>query len=106
MNLRNFVLNSSFLIKLNNSFFLISEPLLLISSFTQLQSWRIKQEKKLRIKLNNRKGLKIMSNNDIINFMQTYQRITEHMFRETPKNSSIIFNLNSKHQIKSIKFKK
>ncbi len=77
-----------------------------VSKFTQLQSWRIKQEKKLRIKLNNRKGLKIMSNNDIINFMQTYQRITEHMFRETPKNSSIIFNLNSKHQIKSIKFKK
>jgi len=47
-----------------------------------------------------------MSNNDIINFMQTYQRITQNMFKESPKNSSIIFNLNSKHQIKSIRFKK
>ena len=76
------------------------------SSFPQLQSWRIKQEKKLFFKSKNRKGLKIMSNNDIINFMQTYQRITQNMFKETPKNSSIIFNLNSKHQIKSIRFKK
>ena len=76
------------------------------SSFSQLQSWRIKQEKKLFFKSKNRKGLKIMSNNDIINFMQTYQRITQNMFKETPKNSSIIFNLNSKHQIKSIRFKK
>ena len=76
------------------------------SNFTQLQSWRIKQEKKLSFKSKDRKGLKIMSNNDIINFMQTYQRITQNMFKETPKNSSIIFNLNSKHQIKSIRFKK
>jgi len=76
------------------------------SSFQQLRSWRIKQEKKLFFKSKDKKGLKIMSKDDIINFMQTYQRITQHMFKETPKNSSIIFNLNSKHQIESIKFKK
>ena len=46
-----------------------------------------------------------MSKGDVINFMQTYQRITENMFRHMPKYASIIFNLNSKHQIKSAVYK-
>ena len=47
-----------------------------------------------------------MSSVDIINFMQTYQRITQQMFKDALKSSSIIMNLNSKHQIQKIKFKK
>ena len=42
-----------------------------------------------------------MSESDVINFMQTYQRITQNMFKNMPKYASIIFNLNSNHQIKS-----
>ena len=38
--------------------------------------------------------------------MQTYQRITENMFKEMPKYASIIMNLNSNHQIKSTIYKK
>ena len=44
-----------------------------------------------------------MSSGDIINFMQTYQRITQQMFKDAIKSSSIIMNLNSNHQIESIK---
>ena len=49
---------------------------------------------------------KIMSKGDVINFMQTYQRITENMFRHVPKYASIILNLNTNHQIKSAIYKK
>ena len=47
-----------------------------------------------------------MTSGDIINFMQTYQRITQQMFKDALKSSSIIMDLNSKHQIQTIKFKK
>ena len=74
--------------------------------FGLLQKWRLKQEKKLWIKSKNKKNLKLMSKGDIINFMQTYQRITQNMFRDAPKYASIIIKLNSNHQIKTINFRK
>jgi len=37
-----------------------------------------------------------MSKGDVINFMQTYQRITQNMFRYMPKYASIILKLNNK----------
>ena len=46
-----------------------------------------------------------MKRGDVINFMQTYQRITQNMFKNMPKYASIIFNLNSHHQIKSAIYK-
>ena len=75
-------------------------------NFSLLRDWRIKQERKLLLQTKNKKNLKIMNNEDVINFMQTYQRITQQMFKDGIKNSSIIMNLNSNHQIQSIKFKK
>ena len=74
-------------------------------NFRLLQKWRLKQERKLRIKTKRNLNSKIMSREDIISFMQTYQRITENMFRYMPKYASIIFNLNSNHQIKSAVYK-
>ena len=74
-------------------------------NFNLLRNWRLKQERKLWLKTKNKKNLKIMSNGDVINFMQTYQRITQQMFKDAIKNSSIIMNLNSYHQIQTIKFK-
>jgi len=75
-------------------------------NFNILREWRIKQERKLWLQSKNKKNLKIMSSGDIINFMQTYQRITQQMFKDAMKSSSIIMDLNSKHQIQKIKFKK
>ena len=75
------------------------------NNFKLLQEWRITQEKRLWLKSKNKKNLKIMSRGDIINFMQTYQRITQNMFKDVPKYASIIMKLNSSHQISSIKFK-
>ena len=75
-------------------------------NFNILRNWRLKQERKLWVQTKNKKNLKIMSSGDVINFMQTYQRITQQMFKDAIKSSSIIMNLNSNHQIEKIKFKK
>ena len=72
-------------------------------NFNLLRSWRLKQERKLWLQTKNEKNLKIMKSDDIKKFMQTYQRITEQMFKDTPKHCSIILNLNDKHQISKIK---
>ena len=71
-----------------------------------LQKWRLKQERKRWIKSKIKSNSKIMSKGDVMNFMQTYQRITENMFRHVPKYASIILNLNTNHQIKSAIYKK
>ena len=75
-------------------------------NFSLLRKWRIKQEKKLRLKNKRSNNHKIMSNKEVINFMQTYQRVTQNMFKYVPKYSSIILNLNGNHQIKSVVYNK
>ena len=47
-----------------------------------------------------------MSKDNVLTFMQTYQRVTQNMFKNTPKYASVIINLNSNHQIKSAVYKK
>ena len=75
-------------------------------NFSLLQKWRLKQERKLWIKSKKNSNTKIMSKADVLSFMQTYQRVTQNMFRYMPKYASIIINLNSDHQIKSAVYKK
>ena len=72
-------------------------------NFSLLQKWRLKQERKLWVK--SKVKSKIMSREDVLNFMQTYQRITQNMFKNMPKYASIILNLNDNHQIKSAVYK-
>ena len=73
--------------------------------FSLLQKWRLKQERKLWIRSKKSSNTKIMSKEDVLSFMQTYQRVTQNMFRHMPKYASIIINLNSNHQIKSAIYK-
>jgi D-glycerate 3-kinase len=75
-------------------------------NFNILRNWRLKQERKLWVKTKNKKNLKIMSSGEVIHFMQTYQRITQQMFKDALKSSSIIMDLNSNHQIEKLRFKK
>ena len=74
-------------------------------NFSLLQKWRLKQEHKLWLKTKKKGGHKIMSKGDVINFMQTYQRITQNMFKNMPKYASITLNLNNNHQIKTAVYK-
>ena len=74
-------------------------------NFNLLQKWRLKQENKLRLNTKKSSSHKIMNKNGVINFMQTYQRVTENMFKKMPKYASIVLNLNSNHQIKTAVYK-
>ena len=76
------------------------------NNFSLLRKWRIKQEKKLMLKKKRSNKFKIMSDQEVINFMQTYLRVTQSMFKYVPKYASIILNLNSNHQIKSVIYNK
>ena len=76
------------------------------NNFSLLRKWRIKQEKKLMLKKKRSNKFKIMSDKEVINFMRTYQRVTQNMFKYVPKYASIILNLNSNHQIKSVIYNK
>ena len=75
-------------------------------NFSLLQKWRLKQERKLWLKSKKNLNTKIMSKDNVLTFMQTYQRVTQNMFKYTPKYASVIINLNSNHQIKSAVYKK
>ena len=75
-------------------------------NFSLLQKWRLKQERKLGLKSKNKIKSRVMNKEDVLNFMQTYQRITQNMFRNTPNYASIIFNLSSNHQIKSAVYRR
>ena len=99
--------NSQLKTKYKTLFSQLDELLFLkAKNFNLLREWRLKQERKLRAQTKNKKNLKIMNSGDIISFMQTYQRITQQMFKDALKSSSIIMNLNINHQIEKIKFKK
>ena len=54
-------------------------------NFSLLQKWRLKQEHKLWLKTKKKGSHKIMSKGDVINFMQTYQRITQNIFKNMNK---------------------
>ena len=73
--------------------------------FSLLQKWRLKQENKLKLKSKKNLKNKIMNKNEVLEFMQTYQRVTENMFKKAPKYASIIMNLNSNHIIKTAVYK-
>ena len=74
-------------------------------NFSLLQKWRLKQENKLWLKSKKTSKHKIMNKNDVISFMQTYQRITENMFKKMTSYASILVNLGSDHQINSVRYK-
>ena len=74
-------------------------------NFSLLQKWRLKQERKLLVNSKKNSKLKIMNKEDVLSFMQTYQRVTQNMFKNMPKYASIILNLNSNHQIKTAVYK-
>ena len=74
-----------------------------VPNFSSLQKWRLKQEKKLRLK-NIKKKSKVMTNSEVLRFMMTYQRVTQQMFKDLPKIASAVVNLNKNHQIKNIRY--
>ncbi len=65
-------------------------------SFECVKEWRAQQEKQLSLKT---KQYSPMSCEELEHFIAHYQRLTEHMLRETPKIANHVFHLNSQHKI-------
>ena len=74
-----------------------------VPSFNHVYKWRLLQEKKLKKKFTKRK--KIMSDKEIKKFVMFYERITRHMLKSLVLISKVLINIDTKHCLKSIKFR-
>ncbi len=72
-----------------------------IPNFNYVFKWRKLQEKKLKLKA---KGKKIMSIEQIKNFIMFYERITKKMAKDMTRYAKIVLFLDSKHRLNKIKF--
>lgn len=73
-------------------------------SFSVVHAWRLEQEQKLAQRHSDKTehNLKIMSKKDIANFIEHYQRLTEHAIDVLPQLSDVVFTLNTQRQITSV----
>ena len=65
-------------------------------SFDHVYQWRCEQEHKLAAKT---PGTNIMSDEEIAQFIQHYQRLTEHGFETLPSRCDTVFELDASRQI-------
>ena len=72
-----------------------------VPNFKYVFKWRLLQEKKLKI---TSKGNKIMTDNQVKNFIMYYERLTKHMIKTLPTKAGVVINIDEKHRLKSIKF--
>ena len=71
-----------------------------VPSFKHVLKWRLLQEKKLKMKS---KGKKIMTDEQIKNFIMYYERITKHMLKNFSPKARVVIKIDDKHRLKSIK---
>jgi len=74
-------------------------------SMEAVMEWRWLQEQKLMT--NTEKSLntthsKIMNHEQVMRFIQHYERLTRHMLNEMPQRADLVFHLNHDHQIDSV----
>ena len=72
-----------------------------VPNFAYVLKWRILQEKKLSL---SSKGKKIMSAEQISEFIMHYERITRQMLKDLNFNSDVVIKLDKKHRLNDIKF--
>ena len=73
-----------------------------VPNFKKVYTWRLLQEKKLKI---SSKGKKIMNKLEIKRFIMFYERLTKHMLKTMSKKARVIVKIDGKHKLKSIKLK-
>ena len=69
-------------------------------SFESIYEWRYQQENKI----SNDSSFK-MNKEEVINFVQYFQRLTIWMLDELPKISDVVVEFNKKHLIKRVYYK-
>ncbi|BDX06883.1 kinase [Planctobacterium marinum] len=72
-------------------------------SFDNVFQWRLEQEQKLSAKLKDEKQHRVMSEQQIKDFIQYYQRLTEECLRTLPQQSDIVLKLNAQRTIVEVR---
>lgn len=80
--------------------------LLKAPSFDCVYQWRLEQENKLREKSTNDDKSGVMSEQQVLEFIQYYQRLTEHSLTTMVDSCDRVFYLDDKRQIKKTTHKK
>lgn len=70
-------------------------------SFDSVFKWRLEQEQKLADKIGTTKDTKLMSEAQIHEFIQFYQRLTEECINTLSDKCDVVFELNENRKIKS-----
>lgn len=75
-------------------------------SFDSVYNWRLEQEQKLAAKIasdktNTAQANKVMSESEVLSFIQYYQRLTEACLSSLPEQCDVVFKLDSHRQILS-----
>ena len=68
-------------------------------SFTNIGNWRFKQEKMIKIQKNSKQS---MSKNQVLEFIQYYEKITKWMIKKMPSISDLIIYVDMNQKIKKI----
>ena len=77
--------------------------LLAAPSFSVVAAWRRQQEHDLRRKLEALGGpaARTMTDVEIDEFVQHYQRLTEHILRDTPSRADLVFRLDEQRRLRA-----
>jgi len=72
-----------------------------VPSFNYVYKWRLLQEKKLKL---TKFGNKIMTKDQIKNFIMFYERITKQMIKDLNLKANIVVKIDTRHRLKNLKF--
>lgn len=73
-------------------------------SFEQIYAWRCEQEHKLRDKQTEAGNVNVgMSDEDILHFIQHYERITQHSLQYLPERCDEVFSLDNNRKVSACK---
>lgn len=75
--------------------------LLKAPSFDSVYQWRLEQEQKLKLSTEGDDRSGIMSEQQVLAFIQYYQRLTEHGLATLPATCDVIFHLNNSRKIET-----
>ena len=71
-----------------------------VPNFKYVFKWRLLQEKKLKLKS---RGKKIMTKDQVKEFIMYYERITRQMLKDFRKNSDVVLKIDSYHKFTDMK---
>jgi D-glycerate 3-kinase len=79
--------------------------LLAAPSFDVVQAWRVEQEHELRA-TTAEKANRVMSDSEIVRFIQHYERLTRHILKEMPGRADLVLRLNEDRSLRSAELRR